>query len=181
MDLFNNAIGIQMAIDNQNISDIQLAILIQNALNLGKMVKVGNKKLISTDSSDRIKNDDGRTPLMFTVECEFWFGFCCLLENSKVDFSYIDFYDDTLLTIASRKEDSLYLDKILQIASPTDVNFQTPLRKMTPIMYASQYGRVKNVLLLLKQSNKDLKDRHGFSAFDFAKCEGYEKIVKILR
>lgn len=69
------------------------------------------------------------------------------------------------------------------LAQGADVNVQDYFKK-TPLIYASSYGDVEIVKLLLKYGAAegiDIRDRDGKTAYTYAKLKGFTQIMNLLK
>ena len=74
------------------------------------------------------------------------------------------------------------IDKLKEfINNKVDINYQTE-KGDTALILASYYGNIEIVKLLIKAgANKDITDRWGFTAIDYAIDKNYKQIIKLLK
>jgi hypothetical protein len=204
MDLYNNSLGIKTAKENLQLSDDQLANLIENLVDLGKAKKIKNgilinsesefkrnlnifesilenalsliSKLILTSYTDR--NKDQMTHLIFASNKGALDALKLIIGHSEIE--AIDSYGETAIFHAARLKSCEVGTLLLNnMANPNAVNLQSG---KTPLMEAVLYKNVEFANQLINHGAKIyLKDRYNFSAYDFAKQEGIENEFSFLK
>lgn len=86
---------------------------------------------------------------------------------------------DTELFIAARDEDLKYMVKLLHFGKRSAYVDCLNRFDQTPVMWAGMSGKLKSIkLLMIFNSDLEVKDRSGLSVFDHLKLNGYGKYIE---
>lgn len=100
--------------------------------------------------------------------------------NRKVNQKILENAKSKLLlssTYGNRVQLASYL-----IKKGANVNYQDPVYGNTALILCGFYGSYDVAKLLLKNgANKDIKNKEGYTAFDFAKKFGHENVAKLIQ
>jgi ankyrin repeat protein len=204
MDFFNNSIGIDFVKANQHLTNDQLANSIEDLVDLGKAKKILDGKLINSTkekkrnlnifesiiekalsligkliaTSGASRNKDGMTPLIFASNLGEIETLKLIIEYSDIE--GVDDYGETAIFHAARlKTSDIGVFLLNNKANPSTVNTQNG---NTALMEAVQYKNIELAKSLIEfGADINLKDHHGFSAYDIAVQEEVENEFSFLK
>ncbi|XP_067141743.1 ankyrin repeat domain-containing protein 7-like [Centruroides vittatus] len=182
--------------------------LLHMAISQGKKDIVSN--LLSEDLDVNDQDAEGRTPLMNAVEYKQYDLLNYLIEQGaevdhidkngntalhialdtgSYDMAHIILRQSpnvnvgrndglTPLHLAANLKQDKTIKKILRQGAIVDIRDE---QMRTPLMLACKKGHLPSILLLLQRgANPALKDKHGWSAKDFASIMGHNKVIEML-
>lgn len=161
--------------DDQGHTPLSLATLAGDLATVRLLLRSGR---LSPNCADRLEL---RTPLSWAALRGRLDIVMELMEQEGIDLNCRDVHGWTPLSLACRHG---YADTVMQLlkTGEVDVNFQDRVWKRTPLMWASHFGHVDAVRLLLTSPGiiVDAVDIHGHSALSLAAHAGRRCVVDLI-
>lgn len=137
------------------------------------------KHLIESGEDVNAENESGESVLAYALRSHCDFSLLMFLVENGADIYDFDNEGVSIFEMAITYNNiqmvKYFLDKSI------DVNSTKRKSGFTPLMCASSYGRNSIVELLLKNgADKEVKDRKGFTAIDFARKMNKRSILRLL-